>query len=51
MNTSEVETGRAWDRASRALDGALVRQIEAAEKEQEAVEAYIAAKAAARLGP
>lgn len=39
--TEEQETGRQWDMASRALDRAEAR-------EREAVEAFIAAKAAAR---
>ena len=39
--TEEQETGRKWDMASRALDRAEAR-------EREAVEAFIAAKLAAR---
>ena len=41
--TEMERAGRAWDTASRALDRAEA-------KEREAVEAYIAAKAAARKG-
>jgi hypothetical protein len=40
LPTAVIETGRAWD-----------REHEAEEGERVAVEAYIAAKAAARLGP
>jgi hypothetical protein len=47
LPTAVIETGRAWDRAYRILERAWDREREAEEGERVAVEAYIAAKAAA----